>query len=90
MSTEIHKRHFLQALWHWFCHDRWSIQGCGHCEDDTLEREIERHHQAGYWGNALLPEEEEEVFLCYYHQIFVNGEDEEMFERDKAFGDLPA
>ena len=37
----------------------------------------------------LLPEEEGEVFLCYYHEIYMNGEDEEMFERDKALGNLP-
>lgn len=30
-----------------------------------------------------IPEEYEELFKCYYKEIYLNGEDEEMFQRDR-------
>lgn len=51
-------------------------------ERDAVDKPLRPKH------TSPLPEEFGEAFRCYYQQVYMNGEDEEMFQRDVLAGYL--
>lgn len=78
----------LKVIWHYYMHQHWLKATCRRCQEETEEKALLASLEKQYKRSVLLPEEEEEVFRCYYEQIYMRGEDEEMFERDRALGAL--